>query len=203
MNIIISSKNMDSSQSLNKHIDDSLSRVVRKYFPDAISAHVNVAKDGDTFHTSIIVNEGVVHSIVIKADGSDHDSYKSADKAIHRIETRLRRYKNRIKRHHKSRQDGKELFSVDATEYVIPPIDEEGVDDFGGDKGAIRCEAKARVISKKYIGIQKMTVSDAVMQMDLLNMTSYLFINLEDDRVNIVQYREDGNITLIDTGVCS
>ena len=46
--------------------------------------------------------------------------------------------------------------------------------------------------------IEKLTVSEAVMRMDLQNLPTLLFINAQSGRINVVYHRQDGNISWID-----
>ena len=85
-----------SSQALNQHVEDLLTKNVTKYFDNAISADVHFKKEGAAFHCNIIVNDGVSGGKDIKADYESHDIYKAFNEACDKIETQLRRYKRKL-----------------------------------------------------------------------------------------------------------
>ena len=53
------------------------------------------------------------------------------------------------------------------------------------------------IIEEKETEIEELTVAEALMKMDLINLPAYMFINKENGQVNVVYKRNDGNITWI------
>ena len=107
-----------------------------------------------------------------------------------KIEKQLRRYKNRIKNHKVTKESEFDLIS--GTKYVISPLEEEDIENI---------EKSPTIIAEKVSGIENLSVKDAVMKMDLLNLPALLFINDASKKLNLVYYRKDGNISWIDTKV--
>ena len=66
MNITVYGKHIKIGESLEKHIIDHLTMTVKKYFKDALNAHVTIEKQGQLFETEIIVNEGTGTGTLIK-----------------------------------------------------------------------------------------------------------------------------------------
>jgi hypothetical protein len=118
--------------------------------------------------------------------------HASAEQAIERIEKQLRRYKKRIRNHHHERS-GKSVESAQhmASKFVLAT--EADKEDDGQDNPLIIAEKKTR--------IETLTVSEAVMRMDLAELPAYVFINKLSDSVSVVYHRADGNISWIDSGV--
>ncbi len=54
------------------------------------------------------------------------------------------------------------------------------------------------VIAEKSTDIETLTVSEAVMKMDLSDLPALLFVNSAHGRVNVVYRRTDGNISWVD-----
>jgi ribosomal subunit interface protein len=103
MRVIISGKHLNIGESLKKHVEVSLEHQVAKYFDRAIAAHVTIGKNNNAFGTDIVLNEGTGTKMIIKADGQEYNPYKSVNTAIHKLEHQLRRYKHKLKNHHKKR----------------------------------------------------------------------------------------------------
>jgi len=188
MNITVYGKHIKIGESLEKHILDHLTMTVKKYFKDALNAHVTIEKQGQLFETEIIVNEGTGTGTLIKSNGHEYDSYRSFNVANEKIEKQLRRYKNRIKDHKKHKEHSIDLIS--GMKYVISPLEDSDIDDN---------EKSPTIIAEKPSNVENLSVKDAVMKMDLLNLPALLFINDATKKLNLVYYRKDGNISWIDT----
>ena len=190
MEVTVYGKHIKIGASLEKHVKDHLIDTVKKYFNDALNAHVKIEKQGQLFQTEIIVNEGTGNGILIKSNGHEYDSYRSFNVANEKIEKQLRRYKNRIKSHKVIKESEFDLIS--GTKYVISPLEKEDIENI---------EKSPTIIAEKVSGIENLSVKDAVMKMDLLNLPALLFINDASKKLNLVYYRKDGNISWIDTKV--
>ena len=190
MDIIIYGKHLQIGANLDQYVKKHLQDIVKKYFKDAINAHVTIEKEGQIFKTEIIVNEGTSAGVLIKSNGQEYDSYRSFNVANEKIEKQLRRYKTRIKNHKKHKVHSMRL--VSGTKYIISPLGDEDIENH---------EKSPAIIAEKPSVIEILTVKDAVMKMDLLNLPTLVFINSVSKKLNVVYYRKDGNISWIDTQV--
>ncbi len=189
MKITVSGQHMDLGEAFRTHIEGAIQTNVTKYFENAVNANVSVSKDRHhLFTTEIVVNEGTGTGVVIKGNGQDSDAYRSFDSALAKIEKQLRRYKSRIREHQKDKEA--RLAFYDATKYIMSPFAD-------GEDAAHKQEAPA-IIAEMEIKIEKLTVGDAVMKMDLLDVPALMFINSKTGRINQVYYRKDGNIAWVD-----
>lgn len=188
MKVIISGQHLDVGESFRQYIEEALNKHVKKYFEHAINAHVILTKEKHHLITvDIIVNEGTGTGIIIKSSAQDFDPYRSFDQAIAKAEKQLRRYKSKIKSHQKNKSERMAL--VEAKDYVLSPYHETD-ESMDNDTPVI--------IAEKAHNIEKLTVGDAVMKMDLLDTPTLLFINSANERLNVVYYRRDGNISWVD-----
>ncbi|MDJ1305920.1 MAG: ribosome-associated translation inhibitor RaiA [Candidatus Midichloria sp.] len=101
MQILISGKHLDIGESLRQHIMFSVEHNVIKFFEYAIKSHVTISKQNHLFKTDIIVNEGTGTGTIVKSNAQHFDPYKSFDEAMAKLSKQLRRYKSKIKNHHK------------------------------------------------------------------------------------------------------
>jgi len=187
MQISISGKQIDIGSALREYVETELSGIITKYFEHAIYADVVFSKERRLFSVDIIVNEGTGTNILIKGEGKDDEIYVCFDKAAERIEKQLRRYKRRIKNHHKQRFDKESDAFLRGTKYIISHKDEEETD-----------EGNPLIIAEKPTEIETLSVGDAVMRMDLAELPAMLFINIKTSNLNVVYRRKDGNISWID-----
>ena len=187
MKITISGKQMKVGDALSEYVKDNIETSIKKYFENAISAHVTFSKETHLFVVDIVVNEGVSNHLYYKSQAKEDSVYASFDRALDRMEKQLRRYKRRIKNHHK--QGVGETAALAATKYVIS--------DDGQDFEEVS-EENPVIIAEKQTVIESLTVADAVMRMNLSNLPALLFINKKTGHFNVVYKREDGNISWVD-----
>jgi ribosomal subunit interface protein len=189
MQISVSGKHLDIGSALQEYVEAELQGAVKKYFDRAISADVVFTKVRHLFVADILVNEGTGTNTLIKSRAEDDDVYASFDIACAKVEKQLRRYKRRIKDHHK---DNKHPFeAIEATKYVLSP---------NADDAHKNEHDSPLIIAEKQTQIETLTVSDAVMRMDLGQLPAVMFKNKKTGAINVIYRREDGNISWIDSG---
>lgn len=182
MSLRVSGKNLDVGESFRTYITDQIDAAVGKYFDGGYAGHVIVEKEAFEFKTECKIHLDT--GIDLVANGTAADPHPSFDKASERIEKRLRRYKRRLKDHRAAA--GK---SHQAPAYVLAgPMDDDNEEETGG----------PAIIAENATTILTMTVSTAVMAMDLANQDVYVFRNPDSGEINVLHKREDGNIGWID-----
>ena len=179
----ISGKSVDIGQALRTRIDTTITGAVGKFFDGGFSGHVTLSRTGRTFQTECTIHLDT--GIVFEASGNDVDAHTSFDKASERLEKRLRRYKRRLKDHKK--QAVRE--ERDAAAFVLesPAEDEELADDW----------APAIVAETRSV-IKTMSVSNAVMELDMTDAPVVVFRNTNHGGINVVYRRADGHFGWID-----
>jgi len=188
MKITISGKQIAIGESLHNHIEQRLEDGINKYLDRVTSINVVIAKEAHRFKTDIHGNTGTSSGIVIKSSAAADDVYACFDAAAEKIEKQLRRYKRRLTNHHKhTHAEGTSLpTALTATKYVLKPDGEEARED------------APVVIAEKSTAVETLTVSEAVMKMDLADLPALMFFNSANGRINVVYRRVDGNISWVD-----
>jgi ribosomal subunit interface protein len=191
MKVQVSGKQLDVGAALTEHVEDRLLKSVSKYFDRAIAANVVFSKESHLNRADIVVNEGTGAGPVIKGRGKANDIYAAFDDAADRIEKQLRRYKRRIKDHHKDKVDSDTL--SDGVKYILD----------GGDCDSEEAADNPLIIAEKPQLVEKISVSDAVMRMDLADLPALTFINEKTSTVSVIYRRKDGNISWVDTKIAA
>jgi ribosomal subunit interface protein len=189
MKIMISGKHVDIGESLSAHIEQKLEDGVNKYLDRVTSVNVVVTKEAHFFRVDINGNTGTASGVVIKSSASAGDVYACFDAAAEKIEKQLRRYKRRLTNHHKHMHHNGEapVVSMSGKKYVLRP-----------DDAAEAGEDAPVVIAEKATAIERLSVSEAVMKMDLADLPALMFFNSANDRINVIYRRVDGNISWVD-----
>lgn len=184
MRIAVTGKNIEVGDSLRDFITQELHRVVEHYIGDIIEAQVIFSKDNSHFNTDITVHISKHFTVHCVSHGDD-EAYRSATNAIHKLESRIKKYKSRLKDQKKHQREDK-LDSIPAQQYVLNPLTEDHTE-----------EAPA-IIAEMDGQIHSLSVSEAVMKMDLKDVPVVLFRNASNGHFNVVYKRSDGNIGWID-----
>ncbi len=187
MTIKVTGKNIDLGESLRAYALNRVDTALDKYSGRSLSGQISLEKNHDGFftHCAIHLDSG----LDVQATGTGADAYGSVDSAMERLEKRLRRYKRRLKSHGQGVDGPAQLFESAGIDYVI---DAEHAADAEGEEGA------PAVIAETPARVRAMSVSDAVMQMDLADQTFLVFRNASHGGINVVYRRPDGNIGWID-----
>ena len=190
MRIQIAGRQMDVGEALRTRIEGELAGGVGKYFNRATDAVVTVAKNGG----SGVNVDCAVHlssGISLQAQGHGGDAHSAFSDAMTKLETRVRRYKRRLKNHHADNKAP--LPAEDAAAYVLAPLaDEADTDAPGEDEGG------PLVIAETKVAVRTMPVAMAVMQLDFSDSPALLFRNAKHGGLNVVYRRADGNIGWVD-----
>ena len=187
MELSIKGKQLDIGDALTQHIDTRLTESVEKYFDHALDANVVLTKEGNgkQFRTDIVVHIG--RNIKMHGRATTEEPYASFETALERIAKQLRRYKRRLNDH---RSKAPDLAAFEAQKYVIENNPDE--DETSNDDGA------PVIVAEMSTTILDLTVSEAVMHMDVNNSSALVFQNKAHGGINVVYRRADGNIGWVD-----
>jgi ribosomal subunit interface protein len=186
----VSGKNIDVGEALRTRIEARIGEATAKYFDGGYSGHVTIGKEGFGFRTECVVH--LDSGIVLEAEALAADAYASADQAAMRIEKRLRRYKRRLKGHQTTRADGHAANDVgaEARSYIIAAPEQDTDDEV--------TEFNPVIIAETMTALRRLSVSEAVMELDLTGCAVVVFRHAGHGRVNLVYRRSDGHIGWID-----
>jgi ribosomal subunit interface protein len=192
MTLRISGKSINVGDALRGRVSERTDEVLRKYFDGNYSGHITLSKDGSDFRTDCALH--LDSGITLEADSSAADAYASADQALVMIEKRLRRYKSRLKdrsarKAHAASQAPAGMEALDAPSYVIE-APAEGDEEMAGYSPVIIAEATT--------SLKRLSVSEAVMELDLTGAACMVFHHGSSGRVNVIYRRPDGNVGWID-----
>lgn len=167
------------------YIEETLEAAISKYFAQAIEADVAFSKEGSVVKADINVKVSK-HSRVHGTETSS-DMLAAFDMALAHVTKQLRRYKRHLNNHHKKLDSSLEFES--AKQYVLSSEAED-------ETGQVKDEPL--IVAEVVAEIPKLTVADAVMKLDLENLSVLTFINKAHGQVNVVYRRNDGHYGWVD-----
>lgn len=174
MKVIISSKNFNASEHLKEKIEKKLGKL-DKYFSNDIVANVTLSGENGRQKLEATIN---ANGTIFRAEETTNDMYAAIDRVIDKLAVQMSRFKEKLQRKHKGQ---KETFF-------------EELPDMGGAE-----PSEERIIRRKKFDLVPMSVDEAIMQMELLGHSFYVFLNMETDSVAILYRRKDGNYGLLET----
>lgn len=191
MQLSIQGRQIDVGDAFRQHVEGSLSSIFDKYFGDPIEANVTLSRVAHLYHAGVSVHIG--RGMQLQASGEADEVYPAYDMAAERLSKRLRRYKRRLRDHHKAMQDAEVM---EAQQYVLAAQPDSEVEET--DEEATAADETPMVIAEMAAEIPSLTVSEAVMRLDLAESPALLFRNRAHGGLNMLYRREDGNIGWVD-----
>lgn len=175
---------LEVTDALREYAEKKLSRLER-YFETPPQSDVNVTlsvtKGQQTVEVSI-----PLPGVLLRAEVKSEDMYASIDSVVDKLERQIRKHKTKINR--KFRQTGSEriFFKEDAgvaASVAAPAADEEEV---------------FELVRTKRFSMKPMDVDEAILRMNMVGHSFFVFSNAETKEVNVVYRRNDGKYGLIE-----
>jgi len=196
MQFAVTFRHMEPTEALKSYARERMDRV-RKYLPDPISCHVVLSTERHNHRIDVTFQ--LHNGLSVAGHESTENMYSSIDLCIAKIERQVRKYKGKLEGM-KARPH-----NVQALPWSHSVVS-EAFDGHGEDKGASDDHgaggphAEFKVERTEKFHAQPMSVSDAIVQMNLLHEPFIVFRQDTDGRVAVVYKRENGEYGLIETG---
>ena len=171
MRYLIREEKIQVTDSIKDYIEEKLSKM-DKYLdnPENVEAKILIKVNGVEQRVEVTIQ---TKGYFLRAEEAHSDLYAAIDLIIDKLERQFRKYKTKLI--DKSRQENiKDNFDIDET------IEEE-------------------IVKRKKIYLKPMDEEEAIMQMELLGHTFFVFKNIETDTICVIYKRHDGNYGLIET----
>jgi ribosome-associated translation inhibitor RaiA len=190
MTLRVSGKNMDVGESLRGKAQAHIDGVVRKYFDGGFEGHLTLEPEGIGFNAvcSIHLDTGTI----LQSEAYGGDAVSAYEILSETMEKRLRRYNRKLRSHRVHRASGSDAGEA-AQAYVLAAPDEEELD----------ADFSPTVIAETTSNLRRMSVGEAVMQLDLSQADVVMFRHAGHGGLNVVYRRADGNIGWIDPALRS
>ena len=121
--------------------------------------------------------------VILRAEASTEDNlYVSIDQALAKLERQIHKHRTRLEK--RLRDDA---FKTKEFEYV-EDMDEPS-------------HETPKVVRNKTFPVRPMSVDDAILQMELLGHSFFVFVNAESGRTNVLYLRKDGDLGLMEPEV--
>lgn len=175
MKITLRGKNIEITEAIEEKVSEKLSKL-DKYF--IVSENVEAKALVRTYPYGQKIEVTIpTEYVLLRAEVVDQDLYNAIDLVIDKLEGQIRKYKTRLNRKSK---DNKLAFNLAS----IEPLEEEEED---------------VLVKTKTITPKPMDMEEAIMQMELIGHSFFVYRDTETDAISIVYRRNDGDYGLIET----
>lgn len=185
----VQGKQIDVGDALREHVLGKLDDIDQKYFNHATNATVTFSREGhghNLFKVNISFNVG--KNIQVVTEATEADIYAAFDSASEKAAKRLRRYKRRLRDHHSRAEKTPEAEMMKARAYTLAVEAQEAVEQDNDE------HHEPAIIAETQTNIESMSVSEAVMRMELADQNAFIFRDAATNKVSVVYVRKDGNI---------
>jgi ribosomal subunit interface protein len=181
----ITGKKIDTGVALNEYVKSQLDSVITKYAQRPIDATIIFSRNADQY-----VCEAMMHlstGLTAHSKTSAREIYAAFDATSKKLGTQLRRYKRKLKDHNQVRLHPVELLETPSYRTEIEFLDDSNLD-----------TGQPLTVVETDQNLDYLSVSQAVMQMELAGAPVLVFRNEGHNGVNVVYRRNDGNVGWID-----
>ncbi len=187
----ISGRQIDVGDALQTHVKSELGETVEKYSQRPTDAAVVFSRNAYEYLCEVTVHLST--GLTASAKGSATEIYAAFEACREKMDKQLRRYKRRLKDHHRERSEPVEF--AEAPMYVLAAN--------GGSEDSEPESLQPMIIAEMETKIPSLSVGEAVMQMELAGAPLLVFRNEKNGGVNVVHRRDDGNVGWIDPSASS
>jgi putative sigma-54 modulation protein len=169
MDIIISFRHISPDENIKKYVEEKIAKL-QKFVEVPLDVHVVLSLERKYRHKVDVMF--TLNGVVINAHEVMDDMYAAIDKILDKLERRLTRYRDKLKKNRENKAKG---------------------------ISAAKEETYSKIIISKTISAKPMDPEEAVLQLEASGDTFMIFRDRERDNVCVVYRRKDGNFSLIET----
>lgn len=168
---------MEVTDKVRDYIEKKLGKL-DKFFKDESDARVVIGTIKDNEFIEASIQSG---GMIFRAEASDKDILPAIDKIVDVIERQIRKNKTRLAKKIK-RDAALDNMLISGSNYT------EGED-----------TSEFEIVKTKRFIVKPMSTEEAILQMNLLGHTFFVFQNQDTDEINIVYKRRDGKYAVIES----
>jgi len=170
MEITVRGKGIQITNALKEYVDKRIGRL-DKFFEEDTAAQVTMTVEKDRHKVEVTIP---VNGYIIRGEEETNDMYASVDLVIDKLDKQIDKYKTKLAK----------------------KIRNGSLKDFTGKADMTPDEPK--IVRTKSFSIKPMSPEEAILQMNLLGHSFFVFSNAETEQVNVIYRRKDGNYGLIE-----
>lgn len=173
MNIVIRGKHIELTEALKEYVNKRVGKL-EKYSDEFMDVQVTLLVERDRHRVEVTAP---IHGIILRGEEETEDMYSSIDLVIEKLERQIDKYRTRINKRMRSK-----VLKDHETKQPVEVNDEQ----------------HEEVVRNKKFPSKPMSVDEAIMQMNLVGHTFFVFTNAESQEMNVVYLRNNGDYGLLE-----
>ncbi|MDD4146568.1 MAG: ribosome-associated translation inhibitor RaiA [Clostridia bacterium] len=166
-------KNIQVTDALKERVEKKLGKL-DKYFDTPPEAIVTLSVEKERHRVEVTIP---LNGYILRGEEETNDMYSSVDQVVEKLEKQMEKYRTRLSKRNK----GASIKDIAASFVERTAVEED-----------------PRLVRTKRFALKPMSVEEAILQMNLLGHSFFVFSNAENEEVNVVYRRKDGNYGLIE-----
>jgi hypothetical protein len=136
----------------------------------------------------------------MRGEGEGPDAHRAFEEAAEHVAKRLRRYRRRVNDHARSLAAERDRPRGEPARQVVLARPEEEEEADAAEAALANGQDNPAVVAEAQALIETLSVSEAVMRLDLMQLQVLMFRNRASGELNVVHRRADGHVGWIDPG---
>jgi putative sigma-54 modulation protein len=183
----IRGENLEVTPAIREYVEKKIDKLERYFHdtPDA-TAHVNLKVYNDS--QSKVEVTIPMPQLVLRAEERHEDMYAGVDLIVDKLERQIRKHKTKVNRKFREQGSARDFFSnLDDANGLAPETEE------------VEQEGEMDVVRTKQFSLKPMDSEEAILQMNLLEHSFFIYTDADSNGTHIVYKRKDGKYGLIET----
>ena len=185
----IRGENVEATEAIKDYVEKKVGKLER-YFDSPVDSevHVNLSVHNNESKIEVTIP---MKNLLLRAEESHADLYAAIDLVVTKLERQIKKHKTKVNR--RSRQSG------DAPKHAFAALENEGAagavvaaDEDEEDLGSFE------IVRNKRFDLKPMDSEEAILQMDMLGHSFFVYTNSVTGDTNVVYKRKDGRYGLIE-----
>ena len=172
MEVLIRGNKVEITESMSNYVKEKLSKLDKYMDTESLKANVLVKVRNYTQKIEVTIP---LKTLILRAEEEQQDFYSAVDLVVSKLERQIRKNKDKLV---KKEKNANKDFNI---EDLIP------------------IESDEKVIKRKKIDIKPMDEEEAILQMELLGHSFYLYKDSESNTVSVIYKRKDGGYGIIES----
>lgn len=179
MTLSINVHNFELTPRLQNYVEKKTVRLDR-YMPSLMETTVDLSEQNARNSEERQIAQITVrdrHGTILRAEERSNDIFAAVDAVVDKMYRQISRYRGKLKQRQRRGGDlGDELLNAEPLPIEVAAADEDG-----------------KIVRNKHFSMRPMTLDEAIDQMDLLGHDFFVFFNGDEEAINVLYKRRDGN----------
>jgi len=171
MNINIRGKHIELTDALKEYVIKRVGKL-EKYSDEFVDVQVTLLVERDRHRVEVTAP---LHGMILRGEEETEDMYSSIDMVVEKLERQIEKYRTKINKRLRSKV----------------------LKDHEPRAAVLSDEPREEIVRNKKFNAKPMSVEEAIMQMNLIGHTFFVFTNAETQEMNVVYVRNNGDYGLL------